>query len=136
MDIDTLIGLAAAPALIPMLVGATKPLVRLISPRVCDDNIENGPWQLLAALYGALWLVALVQSGHAPEDIDNTWTAVLVGIALGLGSTLVRTAAVAGAEKVSPERHDPEPELEEPSGPRRSPTEPVPARYEPVRRSS
>lgn len=132
MDLDTLIGVAAAPVLIPMLVGATKPLVRLIAPSVCDDDVDNGPWQLMAVFYGALWLIALTQSGHAPSEIDNTWTAVLAGIALGLGSTLVRTATVATAEKVSPTKD--EPEAVPP--PHTSMSEPMVARYEPVRRSS
>ncbi len=116
MDLDTLIGVAAAPVLIPMLVGATKPLVRLIAPSVCDTDVDNGPWQLMAAIYGALWLIALVQSGHAPAEIDNTWTAVLAGIALGLGSTLVRTASVAVADKL-PTTDEPDPEPAKPFTP-------------------
>lgn len=100
MDIESTIGLTAAPVLIPILVAHIKAFVGAVRPAlaspggVADGETEASAWPLVADFLGVLWALGLWAGDSLPAEVDNVVLTVMVGLALGLTGSALRDQVV------------------------------------------
>jgi hypothetical protein len=103
MDIEAIIGFGAAPLLIIALVDHIKKAVHAARQwldgrdgvRMFAVDPEATPWPLVADALAVAWAVALYDSGMFPEQVTRLTTVVLLGLALGVGASMVRDQVTA-----------------------------------------
>jgi len=98
MDIESLIGIGAATASVPVLTEHIKGFCRAVQAalRGWSHDPSVSAWPLVADLVGAGWALALFYSGQLP--VSGPLLAVLVGLAIGSGTATVYGAVKGAAE--------------------------------------
>ena len=108
LNIEALIGFAAAPLLIIALVGHLKLFTRAVADWVerlqtssggfiasTTSSDDRSPWPLVTDLMAIAWTFGLWQSRLLPEQVTHPTTVVLLGLALGVAAGLAYEQLVA-----------------------------------------
>lgn len=86
LDLNALIGLPGAFAVIPILVGDVKQFCQGIPLGTLITDKSGSPWPLVRDAASIGWVFALWDGGQLPYGTDLRWTSVLlIGLVLGAG---------------------------------------------------